>query len=168
MDEPTLADDLAHAVPRPRAVAARVSLAIRGRSRAPFDVVTYGGAVASMSLGHPFDVGAMVFLLGLTSVRIFGARRWARRLARDGVLVDATIERRAAPDARTLALFELDGERRAATIARGRDVRSAPLAEKGHALVAPGVRYAWVLAPDGAVLVALDPIVIPRAELRRA
>jgi hypothetical protein len=168
VDEPTLADDLAHAVPRPRAVASRVSLAIRGRSRAPFDVVTYGGAVASMSLGHPFDVGAMVFLLGLTSVRIFGARRWAKRLARDGVLVDATIETHPEPDARTIASFELDGERRAATIARGRDARSMPAGAKGHALVAPGVRYAWILAPDGAVLVALDRIAIPRAELRRA
>lgn len=165
MDLPTLDDDLAHAAPRPREVAARIALAIRGRSRAPFDLLSYSAAVASMSLGHPFDVGAIAFVLGLTAARIGGARRWARRLARDGALVPATIETFGDPGKRTIARFELDGSRRVATLVRGRHAAGAGT---GHALVAPGVRYAWVLACGAATLVAVDPIAIPRAELRRA
>ena len=165
MDVPTLAEDLAHAAPRPRDAAARISLAIRGRGRSPFDLVTYAGAVATMSLGHPYDVGAIAFLFGLTAVRFGGARRWAKRLASDGVLVDVAVETFAAPDARTVATFELDGERRAATLARGRDARGAGT---GRALVVPGVSRVWVLACGYAALVKIDPVAVPRAELRRA
>jgi hypothetical protein len=165
VDLPTLDDDLAHAAPRPREVVARIALAIRGHSRAPFDLVSYSAAVASMSLGHPLDVGAIAFILGLTAARIGGARRWARRLARDGALVPAAIETFGAPGPRTIARFDLDGARRVATLTRG---RTAAGQGTGHALVAPGVRYAWILGAGGATLAAIDPIAIPRAELRRA